>query len=691
MVTAVITQQVRDELPAADLKALEQARAKEQRGGKSYPKPEVGDIEGFWNYVKPQFEAYHNAVTEARKVRYLQDELPEKMKRRMQHVRRFRSRLSHNETMRVAAMMTRNAPKVVIPSGSAVKGQKQSRWANALLEAFGRRKRNLAEGLYRQHCDALCGDGMGVFEFFMLDDSPYDRVETSAIYITDPDTGEERSETPQETLKRTDEELRTAGLPFGLRNVDPMSVFFNADDEGACPVLIVEQKPYLHVFNKTRGLKGGDDLPKPGTRGWPERSWNGSGSEDGWYSSVLGGSAADSNASETVLTMRYYDQEWYAYIVGGKFVDGPRRHKLPGIPVFITLGMVTSSPNLHERIQGVTWGMADMELAINDLMTIDLDVRGATARPKPVVISDGKVDRAATMDGDKPKTLDLSSDLVPYLKPGQTLKDAFEFLRPRSSVDLIGQMLDFWQRSGLNRIAQGESPGSDPAGYTVNSLTQAAQSQYEVILDNFAMTLAAVVDFARRVVRDTIGDKVSLAAPMESSQSANAEWLELGPGDVDEAAAIVIIDPLSDANKIAKRQSLSQGNKEGYVSRRRVQVEGYGIDDPDQEDDQLAIDAADSDLLAMAVEEAKAQIYGRQAPPPPAGPGGPGVPAGPGSGLVDKNGAPLSSSQGATPAPLNAPSVGPVPPPPGGGPPDMNAMTALAGQGRGQAMTGGGP
>lgn len=686
MVTAVITQQVKDELPEEDLELLKKTRAKEQRGGKSYPKPELGDIEGFWQYVKPQFEAYHSAVTEARKVRYLQDELPPKMQKRMQGVRRFRSRLSHNETMRVAAMMTRNSPKVVIPSGSAVKGQKQSRWANALLAAFGRRKQNLAEGLYRQHCDALCGDGMGVFEFFMLEDSPYDRVDPSPAYITDPNTGEERSETPQETLKRTDEELKTAGLPFGLRNVDPMSVFYNVDDEGACPVLIVERKPYQHVFNKTRNLKNAQNLPKPGTPGWPDQSWSG-GDEDGWYSAALGGSGDD--ASESVLTMRYYDREWYAYIVGGKFVDGPRRHKMPGVPVFITLMMVTSSPNLHERVQGVTWGMADMELAINDLMTIDLDVRGATARPKPVVISDGKVDRAAVMDGEKPKTLDLSSDLVPYLKPGQTLKDAFEFLRPRSSVDLIGQMLGFWQRSGLNPIAQGESPGSDPAGYTVNSLTQAAQSQYEVGLDNFAMTLAAIVDFARRVVRDTISDKVSLAAPMESSQSANAEWLELSPSDVDEAAAIVIIDPLSDANKIAKRQSLSQANKEGYVSRRRVQVEGYGIDDPDQEDDQLAIDAADSDLLAMAVEEAKAQIFGRQAPPPP-GPGGPGAPGAPPTGLVDKNGAPLSSSQGATPAPLNAPAVGPMPPSPGG-PPDMSAMSALAGQGRGQAMTGGGP
>jgi len=687
MVTAVITQQVKDELPADETKLLEETRAKEQRGGKSYPRPELGDIEGFWNYVKPQFEAYHNAVTEARKVRYLQDELPEKMKKRMQGVRRFRSRLSHNETMRVAAMMTRNAPKVVIPSGSAVKGQKQSRWANALLQAFGRRKQNLAEGLYRQHCDALCGDGMGVFEFFMLEDSTYDRVNTDPIYITDPKTGEERSETAEETLKRTDEELRTAGLPFGLRNVDPMSVFFNVDDEGACPVLIVERKPYLHVFNKVRKLKGAADLPKPGNPGWPERSWNGSGSEDGWYSSVLGGSAADSNAAETVLTMRYYDKEWYAYIVGGKFVDGPRRHKLPGIPVFITLGMVTSSPNMHERVQGVTWGMADMELAINDLMTIDLDVRGATSRPKPVVISDGKVDRASVMDGDKPKTLDLSSDLVPYLRPGQTLIDAFEHLRPRSSSDMVQQMLGFWQRSGLNPIAQGESPGSDPAGYTVNSLTQAAQSQYEVMLDNFAMTLAAIVDFARRVVRDTIGDKVSLATWMDNPEGGNEVWLELSPGDVDEASALVIIDPLSDANKIAKRQSLSQANKEGYVSRRRVQVEGFGIDDPDQEDDQLAIDAADSDLLAMAVEEAKAQIYGRQAPLPPPPPGGGG---GAPSKLVDKNGAPLSSSQGATPAPLNAPSVGPVAKPPGG-PADMSAMSALAGQGRGQAMTGGGP
>src|ERR1700704_4468215 len=104
-----------------------------------YPKPDQADVEEMYSRLKPAFDQYFALVQENRTVRYMQDETPEKWRRRLQGARRFRSRLSHKETMPLAAMMPRNSPKVRIPqssrdAGDEKRGDKQSRWANNLLQ-----------------------------------------------------------------------------------------------------------------------------------------------------------------------------------------------------------------------------------------------------------------------------------------------------------------------------------------------------------------------------------------------------------------------------------------------------------------------------------------------------------------------------------------------------------------------------
>ncbi len=682
---ATLTPEIERELEGTPELALMRRQQHDPR----YPKPDKADIEELYQRLKPDFDLLHNLMGENRDVRYMRDETPKKWARRLQGARRFRSRLSHNETMRVAAMMTRNAPKVRVPqsgkySADEKRGDKQSRWSNNLLPALERRS---SRPLIRRFCDALCGDGMGVFEFYLTDNPVYDNLDTTPRDIPDPKTGEMRQETPKEVLDRTESDLMGAPLPFGLRTVDPLAVFYEEDEDGICAALIVEQKPYRQVYNTLKRKSAEQQqkyyLPRPGTNGWPVDSTS---FTETWFSQELSG-GSETNAQNSVLTMRYYDREWYSYIVGGIAVDGPRRHGLPGMPIFVTLGMVTSSSNKHEMVQGVTWGMKDMELTVNDLMTLELDVRYTTSRHRPVIETDSTGRAMETKNG-KPAVLDLSGDAVPYLAPGQHIVDAFANFKPQGNHEMVNAILGLYQRSGLNPIAQGESPGADPAGYTVNSLTQAAQSQYEILLDNFARTLGNIVDFARLTVRDTIREKVYLSVPMADNKQGGTEWLALGPDDVDETPSIVVIDPLSDANRISVRQSLEQGNKEGFVSHRRVQSEGYNIDDPDAEDDDIAVDAAVNDLLQAAIEEAKATIYGRQAPP---------------SGLVGPDGNPLPPSgggqqptaNGAQPAQPQAPTVGAgnaaasqfgAQP----GPARQSAVSAQAGQARGMAATGGG-
>lgn len=687
-----LTPELEAELSPAEVKAVQLAH-KPDGWALRYPKPEQADIEEMFARTKPLFDQYRTLVEDNRKVRYLQDEMPEKWRKRLQGSRRFRSRLGHNETLRVAAMVTRNQPQILVPQSGTLgkdekRGDKQTRWSQNFFKAVERRS---SRPILRRVADAMVGDGMGVLEFYLTENSIYETRDTEPQDTNDPKTGERRQETADETVARLDAQLQGAPIPFGLRYVDPLAVLFDEDEDGICAVLIVEQKPYRQVFNrlKSKDKDGKLDLPKPGTYGWPVTSGRGSSTnQDGsanWFSDSLSG-GEQSNAQQSVLTMRYYDRRWYGYIVGGVAVEGFTEHNLPGVPVFTCWGVTTGSPNLHEMMQGVTWGMSDQELYINDLMTMSLDVAYALSRPRPVIETDGD-SRAQTRGKDsKPLTLNLDPDApAPFLEAGQHIVDAFANFRGYDTSKLIAEARSFWQMNGLNPIEQGQSPGADVAGYTVNSLSQAAQNQYEILLQNYARFLANIVDFARLTVRDTIREKVYLSVPMQDSKKGGTEWLALGPEDVDETPSEVEIDPLSDVNRMQKVQQLSQLNKEGMVRRERVQT-AAGVEDPEAEDDALIIDAAEQDMAASVREAAKAIVYGKlqdllaqqqgQTQPGMAPPG-----------MPQPGGAPLPP--GAAPAPPQPPTVGgqaqAASSGPGvtqPGPAAMPAATALAGTAR---------
>ena len=630
----------------------------------AFPKPTLSDIQSMYSMLLPAHSLYMKEVADTRQLRYQQDEVPQKYKRRLQGSRRFYSRLSHNEIQRIVAMMTRNAPSIrVMQKGTGARAEarakKQSRWCNQLLPTFERHAG--IPGLQRRFCDAMCESGKGIFEFYMADKSVYDDIDTDPQYVVDETTGIDRLETPKEILARTEEQLQGA-FPFGLRTVDPLACLEDRDEDGIFRALIIEMKPYVQVYNKLMSTGKAESLrlPRPGTEGWPLNQGSAYGTNADNFSTVMMGTGATaSDARQQVLTMRYYDRRWYVYIVGGRIVDGPIEHKLPGVPVFIGPGMLNSSPNEHERYQGVTWGMRSLEMTLNDLLTVETDSAMALSRPKPVVetVFGGK--GMSVGPGGKPVTLDLSGEAAPYLQPGQRVVDAFANFQPKIATHALEMVMKLWERSGLNPIAQGESPGSDPAGYTVNTLQGAAQNQYEVLLDNYARVIGDICDFVRLVVRDTLKEKMYLSVPMGSSKADGVEWEGLAPEDVDEIPAVVEIDPLSDANRIAVRQSLEQANKEGFVPRHIVQSKGFAADDPEAWDDDIALDMAEEQLIGQAIQEAQQRIAMRLGQPQ----GGPG--------LVDQNGNPLPPSapgsagpgqpgaqSGAVPAPLQPPTVG---------------------------------
>lgn len=601
-----------------------------------YPKPDAGSIQRFYEREHSNDAQWNEVIRQAREMRYMRDELPEKMQKDSKHGRRFRTRLSDNEVLRTAAIQCRNDYKVKVPAAggsekATKQGQKQTRWCQQLRAAF---ERKAGKPLRRIVVDNQHGDAIGAWEFFLTD--AYDRLDLEK---------QREGETPHAYNARTEEALKRAGMPFGIRPVDKLGLFYREDEDGVSRAVIVERKlreewdaeERYRQLQKKRNAKVDEDgvpIPDPHVAGAPidsERTETG---------------------GDTVECIKYYDRRWYAYMVEGRLVDCDEHH-LPDCPIVLVPGIPTGSPNRSEALQGVTWGMYEMERFLNDLFTREWDNAFRFQNPKVVITTpaDGKRmfdDEAET----KPTVLRLDDGGMPQLNPGQVPVNITQNWDPYDTSNVVNVALQMWQRSGLNAIASGEAPGSDPAGYTVNSLQGAAQNLYEVLLDNEARAWEKICDLARLVVRDTLNETVYLASPMADSKEGGTEWLGLSPDDVDETPTVVYIDPLSDANRLAIRQSLMEGNLKGFIKRDRVQTEGFGVDDTRAEDKQMALDELKRQMVGLAVQDAIQRVQMMAAPP-----AAPPAPV-----ILGPNGQPLPPSNaqqnGGAPADPNPPTVG---------------------------------
>lgn len=634
---------------SGDTQLLRQAQRAERP--KAGPKPALAEILELYEYLREYYREWREEALEERKRRYLKDKLPARIQKEQFDGRRFFSRLTHNEINRVVGQQTDNPPRFIIPAAGdspAEKeaGIKQTRWANNLLEALergtkGRRGMNIRRRLADlQNEIGFCG-----LEVYLT--SAYDDLDGELS----PD------ETPASNLKRLEESTRQRRMPFGVRIIDGLNLLLDEGDDDVQAALIVEDKPIASQTRRYPHLKGKvGKAPMPGAAGYPSDQ----------------GAVAPSGVT-TVQTIRYYDAYWYAYIVDGVFAVEPKPHGLPGIPVFPLYGMVTGSPNLEEGIEGICWGMGSAELAINDMMTLMMDVTWKNRHPKFVVETElqGRF-LPDPNNPNAPMALDLSDiDTVQQLLPGQKLVNGYKDWEPYFQMPMLELALSIWGRSAQNPIAQGQSPGADPAGYTVATLTDNAGTVYKDNIANEAKLWGQVVDFVRRMVRETIKLPVPLTASAGRGK-VGVEWLALTPEDVSDVPAIVTIDPNSDAHRLANRQSWMEGNERGYVPRREVQVRAFGAEDPEEWDDEIVLDGMRERIAQMAVEGAMTEVGMLQMPPPGAQ----------GGGLVDQNGNPMPPSGGAGPSGPPIPQGPPSPQPPTVGGAAQGASTAFTGSAR---------
>jgi len=558
-----------------------------------YPKPETGDILDMVEQHRTTWQRWRTQTISNREQRYLRDELPQKFRRGQQDDRRFYTRLTHNEIERRVTSHLRSRPKVSILPASAKRAkqaQAEQRWSNQLIDWM---EKGSAVSQRQRFLDSLYDSGVGGYEVYLT--SAYDDLDLEPKLIRDRVTGDLKEESADQIKRRLEEDMK-GRRPFGIRWIDGLTFYAEHDEDGVSRAVIVERKPYPQVYREM--LKRGVEIAE-------KARLEEMGKAIGWTTPE----DVPNDNSSAVTTVRYYDRRWYAFLIEGSLVEGPREHYLPGVPVFPAYGRVTSASALADALQGATWGMQSLELFLNDQLTIASDVAFTYRRPKFVVKTpiDGSIPEPTTAGS--PAVLDLSGDGAPYLPPGAEIQNVLQGFQPMLQAPMVQLALQFWGRSGVNPVAQGEAPGANAAGYTVATLTANAEEVDTPRKDAEERCWGNVVDFVRRMIRDTIGDTVYLAAPVEDATAGDTiEWIGLGPKDISETPAVVTVDLSGDQNKLAKRQSLIEGNAQGFVTRRRVQVEGYDVADTDVEDYEIAVEKGMAEVIPWIVKQAIATV-----------------------------------------------------------------------------------
>lgn len=605
-----------------------------------YPEPSLDDVletrrrldnvwDRFLNGDSPNDDqAFEGPIglKQIRDMRYQRDRLPEKWQARMTSRYRFRARLVHNELLRVVSLLTRNPPVFRVPavgpgSNAERRARHETRWLNRLISQL---ERDLGRPILRPFVDSLAEASIGAIELYLT--GSYEEADLER----DPE------ESTSEYNARVEDTIRGAKLPICARALDPMS--FRAEfGDGLERFIIIERKNYKQVFRDLEQRLGFKALEEARL---PDPFGPGQNTIEGW---------ATGNESAECIT--YYDKRWYVFVVDGKLVT-VKEHGWPVVPVICQIGTTTSSSEPSEQLQGVTWGMTAMEQTFNDLFTIELDTAVAMSRPKPVIEQDI---RGALRDpSGKPGVVDLSNvNGAPELAPGQRVTDVAKDWKPPFDPNMKAMILQIFQRSGLNPVAQGESPGANTAGYTVNMLNNNASALYDTTAENVATAVALLGDLYRIGIREVVGEKVYLNVPVGTDED-ESEWLGLGPSDVTDVPCTVDVSGTNAANQLAQRESLLVGYQQKIIPRSVVQTDGYGAEDPDLWDEEIIKGSALFDpggLAEMARQEAWAIVSGALQPPPPGGTTPAASPGGDASQSAVAGMAQQMQAAGGTPAP----------------------------------------
>lgn len=402
--------------------------------------------------------------------------------------------------------------------------------------------------------DAQVGDGIAVLKAGVLPLRNYERLE-----------GEDTS-----TYENRIEYLNRSENRLFLTDVDPTTwnpIYEGRELQG---YLQVDKRPKARVLNDLGLTTDEEFLAKR-------------------YPAMPGINANTRLPGGYVDVMEYCDDHYIQVYVQNRLVSSAP-NPYGRVNCFPAYGITTSSRDLDKISFPATEGMEDLEREFDAVLT---SIRNAAM----LKIGSGGIEGLPDSE-----TIPLGKDNLPvpiqfsYGTFTQT-KGRFTDPFPGASaifqlIQLVPILLELMQRQGLAPLFAGISPGANAPGYAITSLYSIAKSAHNRLVGNYAYCLTEVVKFFEYCIAYVIKETVSV------------DHHSLSPNDIKNWPAKIEVTrpPILPVDRRADGAFLLDAYSKGAVSMRRVREDGFHLEQPDLEDDQLVLEAAQKALDAMVIQ-----------------------------------------------------------------------------------------
>jgi hypothetical protein len=294
-----------------------------------------------------------------------------------------------------------------------------------------------------------------------------------------------------------------------------------------------------------------------------------------------------SDTGGKVEFIQYWTRDTLTYCVDGEVVHHTK-HQYRRPPYIYSYGAAVSSKDSQKRGRSMLYNLRYLLPYFDRLLSQKATAIRIWCWPTPVFkqsalnmpavdAATGKPTPLRSIEVQPGKAVSLYSDEeITFLTWNGSGPDADEM------ISLINGMI---QQAGLSDVMYGQ--GGDQSGYGINQLIAAARVRFKPIIKHAERAIESQI----QTLWDIIEYQIKTPVPIYVGARKKGEWLSLGPDDLKGYRQVkVSLNPIIPTDTYA-RSSQAINEVQAGLRTRRSAMEAIGIEQPDEMEDELLVEA----------------------------------------------------------------------------------------------------
>lgn len=293
------------------------------------------------------------------------------------------------------------------------------------------------------------------------------------------------------------------------------------------------------------------------------------------------------DASTTILVTEYWNPDVYQVYINGSLVH---QEVNPSVMYILVPGRTSSSKDPSKYAVSIGEILRHNEPVLDRMLSRLAEATDLIVRKRNTIEFDAGYTppMEQTKDGNMvPKTYHFRADGADSLPEGARVVDPFAGVdKVFSALPVVELFMQVMARHSINPIFKGIPAGASGSGYRDNSLYQMARSQFNYLTIALQFAGVQAMEFYEWLLVNKIKQEIWVGE------------LSLTPEDIKDWPCTIefIVEPELPQNNIAQGTYLDRMHSQGHVTRERVQLEGLGIEHPEEEQFQRDLE----DLFEMS-------------------------------------------------------------------------------------------